>query len=280
MSESSTPSSEAKVASPASEVRALDRGIRILEALSAGAHSLADLHRRTGLPKPSLQRLLNTLMAHALVRRSQSDGLYRSNIALPLIRSPHRPLGSGRLANAGIEPMSRVTEREGWPCDLHLFDGLFTRLVESTRYRCGFEIPAGLIDQRFSIFATAAGHACLAQLPDAKIDDIIQRSYRDFEWSLQAHGWSETALRAQIEQVRERGYATRDLPGMPESWKLFNAIAVSCGWEDEAPVGAVTILWPAGVMRSDAFARRYLEGLRDAARDIARAWVEQRVPSP
>ena len=48
--------------------------------------------------------------------------------------------------------------------------------------------------------------------------------------------------------------------------------------EDEAPVGAVTILWPAGVMRSDAFARRYLEGL-DAARDIARGLVEQRVPS-
>ena len=53
------------------ENRSLDRGIEILETLAReGAMSLADLHRATGLPKSTIRRLLQTLIARKIVRRS------------------------------------------------------------------------------------------------------------------------------------------------------------------------------------------------------------------
>ena len=58
------------------ENRSLDRGLTILERLSAdGAGSLQALHTATGLAKSTLRRLLSTLVQRKILRRSLADGL-------------------------------------------------------------------------------------------------------------------------------------------------------------------------------------------------------------
>ena len=58
-------------------VRALNRGLDVLQAIqSANATSLHDLHLTTSLPKPTLLRILKTLVGRELVWQRLADGAY------------------------------------------------------------------------------------------------------------------------------------------------------------------------------------------------------------
>ncbi|MBN9009232.1 MAG: helix-turn-helix domain-containing protein, partial [Rhizobiales bacterium] len=50
-------------------IRSTSRGLAVLRAMNARMHStLADLHRDTGLPKPTVFRILETLRDEGYVR--------------------------------------------------------------------------------------------------------------------------------------------------------------------------------------------------------------------
>ena len=56
-------------------VRALNRGLDVLQAIQESkAAGLHDLHRATSLPKPTLIRILKTLMGRDLVWQRIADG--------------------------------------------------------------------------------------------------------------------------------------------------------------------------------------------------------------
>ena len=64
-------------------IRALGRGLEVIELLSQkGQMSLADLRHATGLPNPSLLRILSTLQHRKWVRRSIVEGRYELNHSL------------------------------------------------------------------------------------------------------------------------------------------------------------------------------------------------------
>lgn len=58
-------------------IRALNRGLDVLQAIQASkAASLHDLHLATALPKPTLLRILKTLIGRDLVWQRIADGAY------------------------------------------------------------------------------------------------------------------------------------------------------------------------------------------------------------
>jgi IclR family mhp operon transcriptional activator len=73
-------------------IRGLERGLKVLKALRANAVStLQDVHVATGLPKPSLLRILRTLEREGLVRRRLADGRYQIGAdAYRITRKPDR----------------------------------------------------------------------------------------------------------------------------------------------------------------------------------------------
>ena len=66
----------ARPAPPASKVQAVDRAFEVLETLAdaGGEMSLSDLTGATGLPMPTIHRLLRTLLRHGYVRQLPSRG--------------------------------------------------------------------------------------------------------------------------------------------------------------------------------------------------------------
>src|SRR5262249_31927489 len=59
-------------------IRCLERGLQVLRALNATPiSSLRDVHRLTGIPKPTLLRILLTLEQSGAVSRRLADGRYR-----------------------------------------------------------------------------------------------------------------------------------------------------------------------------------------------------------
>ena len=64
-------------ASSVKSIRALERGLDVLQALRTGQGAgLKDLHEITGLPKATLLRILRTLIERNLVWQRIADGAY------------------------------------------------------------------------------------------------------------------------------------------------------------------------------------------------------------
>jgi IclR family mhp operon transcriptional activator len=251
--------------------RSLDRGLTILGSLSVhGASSLQDLHARTSLPKSTIRRILGTLINRKVVRRSLSDQLYRTNIALPIQRKQRAAQSEGLLVDCAVPHMIELTRAAGWSCDLHIFERRKSRVIESTRPLSPFFQYERQIDLEVPVFASAAGQAVLSTWSDREVISLIDEIGDDQVWGLYRFGMTSRHLLTNLRQVRARGYAVRASPyrGLSALADTLNAIALPVS-RGRAAVGALAFLWPKGFLSAEQFASAHLERLSEATAAIS-----------
>ena len=118
-------------------VGVIDKSVAILEALSKGPRSLADLVDDTGLARPTLHRLAVALEGHGLVGRD-GDGRFRLGRRLILWGS-----GTGlteTLVNAAQEVLEALSAATGESAQLFVRDGSSRVCIAA------FDRPTGLRD--------------------------------------------------------------------------------------------------------------------------------------
>ena len=250
--------------------RSLDRGIRIMEVLaSEGACSLADIHRRTSIPKSTIRRLLGTLMARRLVRRSLSDSRYRINVILPVSSGEPVPPELVQLVDIVMPHAVELTRSVEWPSEFHIVDGAQMRIVDSTRPLSPFHLYRGLVNRKISIFGSASGNACLAARSDAEIAEFHRLTDGDRRWGLARFNMTLDDHMQIIREVRDRGYATR-LPGYlgeTTSDDRLTAIGVPIYHQDK-PFAALNLLWPRIYKNHEDFADEFLPALTATAKGV------------
>lgn len=133
----------------AESAQTLDRGLRVLFALADAprGRSVAELAVEFGLARPIVYRLLSTLQAHGLVRRSD-DGTFRIGLAVLDLARRVQPL----LREAALPALRWLAERVGATAHLTVADGgeaLAIAVVEPSwtdyhvAYRVGSRHPLG-----------------------------------------------------------------------------------------------------------------------------------------
>ncbi|MGC7096922.1 IclR family transcriptional regulator [Amycolatopsis lurida] len=189
----------------AHHVQSLDRGLAVIRAFGADAPelTLSDVARITGLTRAAARRFLLTLADLGYVR---TDGkyfsltarvlelgyAYLSSMSLPEVATPHLE----RLS-AEVHESSSVSVLEGG-------DIVYVARVAVSRIMT-VSINVGT---RFPAYATSMGHVLLAGLPDDRLDEYLAQARLD---RLTAHTLtSEAALRAELAEVRGRGWALVD----------------------------------------------------------------------
>lgn len=252
-------------------IKGLERGLLVLQALHMQPDStLHELHVVTSISKPSLLRILHTLMRAGLVTRRLGDGRYRTGSTLS--QAPSRRAHRDRIAEIAAPVMERLCERISWPSDLMVPAGDHMEIRETSRKRSPFLLQPERIGLPVNWLLSAVGRAYLAYCPakerqrimgllvgSAKPEDRLARDPARFN--------------AVLAEVRARGYATRDAVhvggyygGPPHADGLF-AIAVPL--RDGARVaGAINILWLRTASTVEAFAARHLPDLQAAAAEI------------
>jgi IclR family mhp operon transcriptional activator len=253
------------------ETRALDRGLAILQCLSVqGAGSLQALHAHTGLPKSTIRRLLGTLIRRRIVRRSLADGLYRANVALPLFNGASSTHGEGWLVDRAVPHMIELTNTVGWACDLHIFERTRSRIIESTRPLSPFFQYSRPLDLKVTVFGSAAGLAVLSTWPNASVLALVEEIGDHPVWGLRRIGLRGRDLLEILRQSRRNGYAVR-----PKQYRGETALAntldvIACPiLRLGTAVGALTLLWPKGLLSAAAFAESHLERLEHATARIS-----------
>jgi len=188
-------------------IQSLERGLHVLAKLrEMRAASLHDLHRATGIPKPTLTRILYTLYRQGLVWQRMADGAF-----LP----SHLMLQRGRLDDTAwlVEIASpvleRLCERVMWPSVLSVPRLDHMEVVETNSPRAYFdELPAGPIGFRANLLRSASGRAYLAFCPDAEREAVLRRLRdRDVVGHELAH--DPVAGRRIVSATRRRGYSVR-----------------------------------------------------------------------
>jgi IclR family mhp operon transcriptional activator len=243
-------------------IRSVERAIDLLQALNRRPLStLHDLHRDTGLPKPSIVRLLRTLEHKGLAAQSSSYGTYHLLGRVKSLASGfhHEP----QIVEIAEDLMIDFTRREGWPLSLGLFD-LNAMVVRACTIRfTSLSLEHNAINRRLSLLTHAMGRAYLAY--SARNEQTILLSILRSQPGERAAMADEGAIAAMIAQVRERGYALRDPLSNPRSSTF--AVPVFEGGRVVATLG---FTWIAAAMTVDQAVERYLPGVMVIARDISR----------
>jgi IclR family mhp operon transcriptional activator len=249
---------------PGNSVMPVVRALRVLEALNhKPASSLGDLHAVTGLPKPTLVRLLGTLIATGYAARISSEAGYRITDHVLALSSGLRLID--RIVDAAVPAMSQFTRDHAWPVALgKVRDGVVVPL-HSTGPQSPLSFERVGYSMTFRLMYTALGQAHLGfcdteerqrlignLLPDAELEILGLRTVR----SIEAH----------LAAVRRRGYA---ITLKSRNLKLLGlAVPVRQG---RRVLACLVMRFPRSVMTPEQAAERYLGPLNLTARAIVKA---------
>lgn len=256
-------------------IRGLKRGLQVLQALQANSIlSLHEIHLATGLPKPTLLRVLHTLEEFGMVSRRLADGHYRVSTVASTPRKRDR---HDRVAEAAAPVLDRLCQKVSWPSDLFVPVGDHMERRETSRLRTPyFSHPSYLsrVGQPVNWLMTGVGRAYLAFCPAHERDAIIRllRKSDQFEDQLAR---DPKRIERILAETRARGYGIRDpafVGGLYRAPTDDGLAGIAVPLLDRTRVyGSINILWIRTAMTIDEFAARYLADLKDAAAEIVRS---------
>jgi len=181
-------------------VQVISRAAEILRALKADDRgmSLGAIAERVGLPRSTVQRLVNALIAEGLVVASSAEGGLRLGPEIQALAAASR-LAVGDLLRPVLEELSQKT---GETVDLSVFRDdhmvFVDQVVGTHRLRA-----VSAVGEVFPMTTTANGKATLSLLDEEVVDAIATRE-------LEAKNGSKKAirqLRVEIGRARQAGYA-------------------------------------------------------------------------
>lgn len=185
--------------------------LRVLDVLAAVNRldkraTVAEIHRRTGIDKATIVRMLETLAHGGYLIRDPDQTIYQvTGKAMSLSTAFNRHTVVGTI----LAPlMAEFRQRIGWPSDVALFDVDAMLVVKSSRQGepFSFNRAPGF---RAPVLGTSLGLAYLAHCPETERDAILERVASD------TAPWAKIAqdpgrLNRRLDEIRALGFATMD----------------------------------------------------------------------
>jgi len=177
---------------------------QLLEHLAdgGGARSLSELARLTGLPMPTIHRLLRSLVNGGYVRQESSKRYALGARMITLGESARRMLGSWALPH-----LADVVGRFGETTNLAMLEAdacVYIAQVPSPHPMRMFTEVGRVVP----VHSTGVGKALLSTLPDQQVLAILQRAGMP---SATEHTITQPkAMLDSLKQVRKEGYAVDD----------------------------------------------------------------------
>ncbi len=223
---------------------ALAKGLALLDLIAEAPKPLrfADLQKMSGVPKPTLARMLKTLMVFRLIRQDETTGAYL--LGHRFVELSHRVWDKFDLVSAAIPELDRLASELGETVALCRLDGQrVVYLEERSSGGLGVLIEVG---RRVPVHCTAAGKVLLAfQEPSFARSLAGQITYDRFTPNTIT---DSQALEADLVLTRARGYAV----SYEEHLAGVNSVAAPIAGRDGVPLGALVVLGPASRLDSSA----------------------------
>jgi DNA-binding IclR family transcriptional regulator len=176
--------------------RSLERGIAVLDCFRPGISALShgEIGQRTGLPKPTLTRLLKTLTSHGYLLYDSHERAYR--IGLPLL-SLSWTFRLGSELHEAIAPLVRRVAHDtqtiiGFGA-AHMTDIVYVAACNGDPQRPDRRVGVGM---RAPLLSTSVGRAYLGALPQSRRNTALAILRATPQW--------KPALRGELDAAFER----------------------------------------------------------------------------
>lgn len=245
-------------------VSALERGISVLRCFSQEHPVLGypDIARMTGIPRPTVNRLVATLAATGMLKPALTPDRYTLG---PAVISLARVFLVSLDVRAVARPkMLAMAEDLGCSVYLAVRDGMEMVLIEACRPHSSILSPRLDVGSRAPIPSSALGRAYLAALGDTERTQLIDslRLLRGPEWARIG-----PSMQRSIDEAQRLGYYL----SLGEFHQEINSVSVPLvGPGDETMAlncGGAAFMFTEQRLREE-FAPRLLAIAQDIARDI------------
>ena len=243
-------------------VESVRRAIQLLHELNRQrVSSVRHLHHATGLPKPTIVRLLDTLIALGYVVNDRRQGGYQ-------VTSLVRSLSAGYHGDPLVIEASRpwaiaFTRKFQWPVAIAVLD----RDAVVVRFSTIPDSPVSpfhaTVNKRLQLLSRALGRAYIAFCPPAErsllLDMLASSDDREDEPAR-----DRDAALSLLAAIKRAGFAERSAAVEPKSSSTL-AVPVVLGRQVLATVGVT--YFTSAIPRTEAIAR-YVPALKEMARNI------------
>ena len=185
-------------------VQSIERAFELLEMMadSGGVLGLSQLATRSGLPLPTIHRLMRTLVNLGYVRQEPSR---EYALGPRLVRLGDS--SSALLGRWAVPHLQHLVEQLGESANLSMLEGIEVVYVAQSQGRHSMRMFTE-VGRRARAHSTAAGKVMLAQLPPDGVGEILRRTKLAAQTT---HTITDhAALFEELDRVRERGYAIDD----------------------------------------------------------------------
>jgi DNA-binding IclR family transcriptional regulator len=245
-------------------IQVLDRSLGILDVLAAVNESLsaAELGRRLSLHKSTLHRILMVLEQHRFVHRDRKHGQY--SLGVKLFELGSRAVQRLDIRDCSEPILRRLVDATRETAHVCILDGTETVSIANVEGPWAMRGPS-TVGRRTPLYCTSVGKAVMAFLPDAAVDQLIERlTFKQFTPRTIV---TPAALRAELRRVRERGFAVDD----EEVEKGLRCVGAPVRNHTGGAIAAISIVGPAFRLVDQclpAIARAVMSAARDLSREM------------
>jgi IclR family transcriptional regulator, pca regulon regulatory protein len=242
-------------------LQSVARALDVLEAFSASPRpkSLGEIASAAGINKSAAQRISQTLLSRGYLERADEGGL------VPGRRMLDRSfdfLRSHPLIERATPVLMDLRKIAAERVDLSLFDDL--SVIYAIRLQSKREtFYATLAGRRLPTFFASGGRACMAHLPDERVDDILSRSI--LKPMTPKTETDPARVWEKVRDARREGYAFAMEEALIGEVVLAAAIVNGSG----NPVGAVHIAGSLSEWSPEDFRKRFAPLAIEAARALS-----------
>jgi IclR family mhp operon transcriptional activator len=244
-----------------SSQRGTIRALAVLRALNEhnGAR-VSDLARVTGISRPSLYRILETLCSAGYICRRENDERYHLTM---LVRALSDGFDDEQwVRNVAMPFLSRLQRQIVWPVDLVTYHGDAMYLRETTRRNSPLTLDRITVGFRMPMLLSATGRTYLAFCPATERETILE-NLRHSNAATDALAKDRRLVEMMLAETRRNGYGQR----MNEVTNETGGVAVPI-MHGERVLGCIHVAFFARVTTPAEVAARHLPLMQQTARQI------------
>lgn len=198
-------------------VHAVLRALHVLKAVNTKAIATVNsIHAETGIPRPTIVRMLETLMHEGYVVRDNMCGGYRVTGKVAELSAGYS--GISRVIEVARPLAIGLTRQIKWPIGLGEIDGDEIEI----RYWTGTISPVvhtnTVLGKRADLISSAMGRVYMAFCPEDERERHIRTLRKRVDYFDQN---AQSEYRNLLERIRKSGFATRDPKTEPTRMTTF-----------------------------------------------------------
>lgn len=227
-----------------------------------GAARASDIAAASGIPRPTVYRLLHTLEEAGYVIFSATDARAR---VTPLAASlGDNSAARSLLCQIAAPIMAKFTDLYTWPIDLCTYENMHMVVQETTHGRSALSIDRNMSGFPLPMLRSSAGRAYLSHCPENE-REIILGLLREESLVEDVVFLADAWLQENLAIYRNQGFATRN----PRTFRPKTASVAVPILTPSGAVGSLSVIWISKALTMNEGVERYVTPLKEAAKTIA-----------